>query len=286
MSEGQKKPCAREAGGGRHKTSVRNKRFERRKQDAREMRGPKGDRALSVHNGRAMSSRTDALQRVRLKQALSFLLCCACAIALPQLLGSTACDGFRTGASSVVSVPAEAMRARADPVHAASSAQEFVASIMRADEFALQLNTSDDLTGAGALPAHVAREAFIPVSAESCLVDETGRIVAYSRPGSPEFVLEELRVGMELAGWRTVPLGGIAGMTFLKEDGELRWALATSTTVARIPTVGTGASEAADVVEVEDAAGEASNELPPAVVETHASSQSEGEAFVVIRFAA
>lgn len=81
----------------------------------------------------------------------------------------------------------------------------------------------------GELPKYFLAEIGVPGNCRDIRVDSTGTVVGYVVDGDVESALGDLERRLTSRGWQGVLLGGIDGMTFVKEGGECTWALATCT---------------------------------------------------------
>lgn len=106
-------------------------------------------------------------------------------------------------------------------------------SVMQAPGAEGVLENLERLADAGAVqsavPEAIEREVGFPPGARDVRVGASGQVVGYLVDGDPAPALAQLEERLGSRGWTAVPLGGLDGATFLKEDGEYTWALATCT---------------------------------------------------------
>ena len=76
--------------------------------------------------------------------------------------------------------------------------------------------------------AHEHAEIPLAPGAFEVMGSEEDGVVGYQVRCSAENAQRACDEAMSQAGWQAFPLGGVCGSTYLKESGERRWALATS----------------------------------------------------------
>ena len=75
------------------------------------------------------------------------------------------------------------------------------------------------------VPEFFQSEIGMPAGAQNVRVDATASVIGWDMTGGSQVVLEAFIKQMENKGWSSVPLGGVCGATFLKDEGQYRWAL-------------------------------------------------------------
>ena len=86
-------------------------------------------------------------------------------------------------------------------------------------------------------PSEFSREIGLLAGARDVRVYESGRVVGYVLDDESQHVVELLKKHMEQRGWTSVDLGGYTGATFVKDEGECKWALATCNQVGSATSV-------------------------------------------------
>ena len=106
-----------------------------------------------------------------------------------------------------------------------------LASLVQTDDvFAALEQVEEAIEGGGApVSAAFSEEIGLPSDARDVRTSEDGLVVGYIVPGDSADVLEREIDRMESSGWIAVPLGDVAGATFVKAGGSLTWALVTCT---------------------------------------------------------
>ena len=79
------------------------------------------------------------------------------------------------------------------------------------------------------IPEALSQEVGFIAGARDIRIDASGTVIGYSVSGQSSGTLANLTEHMRALGWSSVPLGGMEGATFVKQDGEYTWALATCT---------------------------------------------------------
>lgn len=87
------------------------------------------------------------------------------------------------------------------------------------------------------LPTAFADEVGFPEGARDARVSASGKVVGFLMDGEEGAVMEELSEWLVERGWTEVPLGSVAGATFMKRDGACTWMLVTCTQVDGVTSV-------------------------------------------------
>ena len=77
------------------------------------------------------------------------------------------------------------------------------------------------------VPQAVAEEVWLFPACENLAVSQGGRVIGCSVALTSEDALSQIERGMGDLGWTAVPLGGVAGFTFVKTQGTYRRAVVT-----------------------------------------------------------
>ncbi len=181
-------------------------------------RRPEHSRCLKRSKRQKAACHQSRRKKVRLFRACSVV---ACMLGLVPLTGWV--EGQFEGETPPEALP--------DPIQSAA--------VVSADD---PLRALDDLEarlepGDEALPPGFAEEVGLPVDSFDVRVGAKGAVVGYSVTGEASAALEQLTEHCASCGWSSVPLGGVTGATFVKEEGACRWMLATCSQVQGKTTV-------------------------------------------------
>ena len=178
-----------------------------------------------------MRARGSSGQWGRLVRACAILLSC---ILVPALTGSIA-QSKLIDPMSATDVPhvslAQTLDSIAEPSKAEANARGIVASQVTSSLSHEVRSAFDQEISVAELPASITAEIALPTSIEKCLFDQSTEVIGYFGTLDVDGELAALRSSMEAVGWRAVPLGGVSGISFVKDDGAHRFALSTATQV-------------------------------------------------------
>ena len=134
-------------------------------------------------------------------------------------------------AAIVIAVPAvDAVLQRALPAgEAGSSTALDTSALVHAGSANDMLDELERLAATRdvALPEAFSTEVGLLPDARDVRVDEGAMVVGSVVDDDVGVTLEHLTAQMESRGWSTVPLGGYDGATFMKQEGQYTWVLAS-----------------------------------------------------------
>lgn len=87
------------------------------------------------------------------------------------------------------------------------------------------------------LPPWFEEEVGLPPDCRDVRADPCAGVMGCVVDGSSDRVFAGVRQGMQDAGWRVVPIGGVDGATFVKEEGRCRWVMVTCTQVGEATSI-------------------------------------------------
>lgn len=87
------------------------------------------------------------------------------------------------------------------------------------------------------VPSWFASEVGLPAGSRDVRVDSATGVVGCIVDAPPEQALASVKERMLEAGWSAVPIGGVDGVTFMREEGECRWVMMSCTQVASATSI-------------------------------------------------
>ena len=85
--------------------------------------------------------------------------------------------------------------------------------------------------GGGEIPESFSREIGFPAQSHDWRADSSGAVFGCIAAGAPEEVSAAIERDLSERGWAKVDLGGLAGATYVKDEGACAWVLVTCTQV-------------------------------------------------------
>ena len=169
------------------------------------------------------------VQVQRFRRALAVMLCCGAAFFLSNAIAWMTDEGNSRLSRPSFDLARQTANALSDPAGANAAAQQFVSGLLSSSSHGLRVSGIEEPIAVELLPDALTEEAPLPPAVTNCLVDVENNIIGYRSSGTAEEALGNLRESMASAGWRATAVGGIAGLSFEKDNGALRWAFATVT---------------------------------------------------------
>ena len=161
----------------------------------------------------------EAVQKARLKKAIAILMAFALLIPLGKLLVELGTP------LAVAQAPSPGLSAS----ELLGSGRDARAVLERAEQL-VSTNNSE-------LPEAFKNEIGLPGGYRDLRAENAGLVVGCTVDAGPRETLSSIRLQMLGRGWREVPLGEIAGSTFVKNFGACRWTLVTCTQIGAATSV-------------------------------------------------
>ena len=176
-----------------------------------------------------MTARKNASQGIRLARALLIVFVALFSLIAFREAGNAASLQAPGLVGDVVSATVQSLSSTQEASGNSQSGYSFVVDRLLPRQSGWQQKEAPMMAPVCELPKDISDEVSLPCTVDKCLLDAESKIVGYSCSNAPDDALRELIESMSENGWTSFSMEGLTGTTFLKEDGKLRWGLATAT---------------------------------------------------------